>query len=494
MSDVPFPFSDRHPKFRVHGWSELLGPHETIDAADMVRHFIAMGETGSGKSVSAVMRLLEAILRYPEREHHDEYARSVEEPESAESLKPSVLVIDPKQELCELVAREAQGRNVIRIVYGETGPALHLFEGKELSRLEAPEAVDFILQQSDFYVQDMAKTDEPIWSLQAGLLLRDFVAVDMWLARTGIKRVTQLWDKTRENFEESGGSKSVSAAIAYDRENYFRPMAALVGLSGDRDSNETLAAYLDAAEEMKVPGEMLVRLISLTTLNNTTRSSVIWIANGILSELSLPEFAACVSVNPIEPPAKEKLMSVKTALDEGHIVVYVPTTRPSSVADIVARCLKAKFFEFSFERENKVRPFFYVVDEAQRFITAGAQDGEQSLLDRCRAFRTGVVLATQSMASLAYRLETARGGGRNALQIILNNCANALYFRTSDVLTQEHLRERIPEAPVQGRPHVVKVRPLTSLPRGSCYALQANGSWGIFQVHLASEPVRPSAT
>jgi hypothetical protein len=32
--------------------------------------------------------------------------------------------------------------------------------------------------------------------------------------------------------------------------------------------------------------------------------------------------------------------------------------------------INSKFFEFAFERENKVRPFFYVVDEAHRFITA----------------------------------------------------------------------------------------------------------------------------
>jgi hypothetical protein len=459
MSDIPFPFTDAHPKFRVRGWRELLGPGETIEATDMVRHFIAMGETGSGKSASAVMRLLEAVLRYPEPEHYAEYAGSVEVPEPAESLKASALVIDPKQELHDLMSREAQGRQVIRMAYGESGPVLYAFEGIELARLDASQAVDFILQQSDFYVRDLAGTDDPIWSLQAGLLIKDFVAVDLWLAKRGVERVRQLWEKTRADFEKLMGAKGAGAALAYDRDNYFRPIATLIALSGDHDSNEALAAYLDAATALGVPGEMLVRLISLTVLNSTTRSSVVWMANGILSELALPEFAACVSLNPIEPPAPEKLVSVKAALDEGHVVVYVPTARPSSVADIVARCLKAKFFEFSFGRENKVRPFFYVVDEAQRFITAGAQDGEQSLL------------------------EPARGGG-NALQIMLNNCANALYFRTSDVQTQEQLRARIPEAPVAGRPHVIKVRPLTSLSRGSCYALRSDGSWGIFKVHL----------
>jgi DNA helicase HerA-like ATPase len=89
---------------------------------------------------------------------------------------------------------------------------------------------------------------------------------------------------------------------------------------------------------------------------------------------------------------------------------------------MVGRCLKSKFFEFAFERENKVRPFFYVIDEAHRFLTSGAQDGEQSLLARCRAYRIGVVLATQSIASIAYRLEQTPTG-KNGLQMLLNKAA-----------------------------------------------------------------------
>jgi len=165
-------------------------------------------------------------------------------------------------------------------------------------------------------------------------------------------------------------------------------------------------------------------------------------------------------------------------------VVYIPTAIASPIADTVGRCLKSKFFEFAFSRQNKVRPFFYVVDEAHRFLSSGEQDGEQSLLDRCRAYRTGVVLSTQSIASMAYRLESAIGGGFNALQIMLNNCGNALYFRTSDIQTQDNLRQRIPDPPVRDRPHVIKVRPLATLPVGNCYALRSNGSWGLFQVHL----------
>ena len=76
-ANLPFPFTDKHPKFRVPGWRELLGAHESIGAADMARHFLITGETGSGKSVSAVMRLLEAILRYPEKEPYRAYAKEL---------------------------------------------------------------------------------------------------------------------------------------------------------------------------------------------------------------------------------------------------------------------------------------------------------------------------------------------------------------------------------------------------------------------------------
>jgi hypothetical protein len=447
----------------------------------MVRHFLITGETGSGKSVSAVMRLIESILRYPEPGEYADYRSKASIPATADRLRPSVLVIDPKHELADVVMRESHGRRVIRMVYGEPGQTLHFFEGVEPEEIDASVAVDRILHQCDAYMNDVSTSREPIWSMQAGLLIKDLVAVDMWLAQQGLGRVKALWGKTRAKLAE-GYLNNMGQTLAYSRENYFKPLATLMALSGDRDSNEALAHYLDAAESLKVPGELLMRLFSYLTLNNSTRSSVVWVVNGILAELSSTDFAACVSLNPLEPP--ERLLSVRECLNEGHVVVYSPTGKPSSVSDSVARCLKTKFFEFSFERENKIRPFFYVVDEAQRFITAGAQDGEHNLLDRCRAFRTGVVLATQSIASLACRLQGAAGGGRNALQMILNNCANALYFRTTDIETQNNLMQRIPAAPVPNRPHVVKVRPLSSLGVGNCYALRSDGSWGIFQVKL----------
>jgi hypothetical protein len=86
---------------------------------------------------------------------------------------------------------------------------------------------------------------------------------------------------------------------------------------------------------------------------------------------------------------------------------------------------------------------------------------------------------------MAYRLEHSQGG-RSSLHVILNNCGNALYFRTTDIRTQEDVEQRIPGPPVPNRPHVVKVRPLSSLSVGQCYALRCDGTWGLFKVQLAA--------
>ena len=486
---MPFPFGEHHPKFRIPGWKELLGPDELISAADMARHFLITGETGSGKSVSGVMPLLQAILRYPEDGLYEAYKKEAGDgAEPQKDLRPSVLVVDPKEELGDVVRREAKARRVIRVAYGERGPVLHLFEGRDLSKLDAFEALDLILQQSDFFTLDQARTREPVWNLQAASILRDFIAIEMWLHRREPGKVARLWDEVRKALSDYAHYASYLPSLKYDAGNYFRPHGTLLNICSGEEDRLPLNAYLDAAKSLGVPGELTARLASLNRLYHSTRSGVIWMVSGILTDIASEEFASCVSVNPLEPPPIRKRLSVTDALNRGDLVVYVPKCA-SPIADMVGRCLKSRFFAFAFERGNRVRPFFYVVDEAHRFLSAGVQDGEQSLLDRCRAYRTGVVLATQSIASMAYRLEQCPAGGKNALQMILNNCGNAMYFRTADIQTQENLEQRIPQAPVPGRPHVLKVRPLTSLGVGTCYAMRCNGSWGLFRVQKVAEKV-----
>jgi hypothetical protein len=242
----------------------------------MVRHFLTTGETGSGKSASVVMRLLEAILRYPEEDLYAEYEQALgSRAECASSLRPAVLVIDPKQELEEIVIAEARGRRVLRVTYGKRGSVVHLFEGRDLAKLEAAEALDFILQQSEFYVLDQASTREPSWNMQAASILRDFMSIDMWLAKRDIESVRTLWELTRVKLIEFEDFRAPAETVRYNPENYFKAMETVLSLSSSEDGRAALACFLDACNELKVPGDLTVRLIALMSMWHSTRSGVL---------------------------------------------------------------------------------------------------------------------------------------------------------------------------------------------------------------------------
>jgi hypothetical protein len=116
------PFTDDHPDCQVSGWRELLAPKERIPAVEMVRHTLVTGETGSGKNASAVIPLLEGVLRYPDEVGYEAYRKTAgNSAEPREQLRPTVLVVDPKQELWEVVKGHAGNRKVSMMRYKESG-------------------------------------------------------------------------------------------------------------------------------------------------------------------------------------------------------------------------------------------------------------------------------------------------------------------------------------------------------------------------------------
>jgi hypothetical protein len=154
--------------------------------------------------------------------------------------------------------------------------------------------------------------------------------------------------------------------------------------------------------------------------------------------------------------------------------------------------LKTKFFAYALSRRNMLRPFFYIADEAQRFVSGDPVSGEQSFLDRCRAFRCISILATQSIASLRFALAAADNGPENgalgaaSLNSVLQNIGNAFYFRTMDNETTQTLTHMFPNAPVTGKPHIISVRPPSSLAPGESYYLFADGRVG--RGHVLFQP------
>ena len=182
----------------------------------------------------------------------------------------------------------------------------------------------------------------------------------------------------------------------------------------------------------------------------------------------------------------------------GTLVLFQPAR--DGLDNLVAVALKALFFESVLDDPDRARggadlPLVgYVADEFHRFVTSDPLHGEQSFLDTCRSFGAFCLLACQSVASIEHAL--AHGGGtyeqdQSAIDILWNNTASKLVFRSTDPKTARRLAELCPHRP--GLAGVVEVRPVSTLGPGECYAVLADGRFERRQLEpFALEPAAPT--
>ncbi len=281
--------------------------------------------------------------------------------------------------------------------------------------------------------------------------------------------------------------------LAYTRSNYLLPHYVLINLwskfQNNDETNPVVEAFLHVCRSTSVPPGLLSPFQTYGDAARGTISSIVLVANTVLGELASEELASLVSLNPYEPPEPEYYLSISDVIESGDCVIYTPQDA-SDVHTLIGKMLKAKFFEFTFKRHNRIRPFFYICDEFQRFITSDEQSGEQSFLDRCRAYRAVCILATQSISSLEYTIKRSDSDSdvaHAALAVMLNNTGNKLYFRNSDLATQEMLSKIIAAPFLSDRPSLTTVRPVSTLLPGECYYLTSDGQQGRGQIDLQKD-------
>ena len=186
---------------------------------------------------------------------------------------------------------------------------------------------------------------------------------------------------------------------------------------------------------------------------------------------------------------------------KGERTIYVFQPSLSSAEDaLVAKALKALFFEAVLNSEPRREPnhgmplVAYIADECHRFVTSDLVHGEQSFLDTCRSFRAFCVLACQSVASLRHALAEANGisdSTEPAIDIILANSGNKLFFRSTDRDVSECIERLCPKS--SGRSSVASVRPPSTLKPGECYAVLADGRFERRQLEQYRPSPRPAA-
>ena len=515
--------AEADPVLLVPEWRALYPPDGEVPLKALVRHALILGETGSGKSASAVMPPLAALARAPR------------------SICAGGLVIDPKHELESLLAAHAPDR-LRRVVASETvldvmaGARWSLAADLEAGRWRA--AAVRVMRRVLSLVPDVpaavlearSTRDDAYWDIEGTDLLISVLAVLLMLlsprspdpeALAGDDEAVLQW--LRPFHAQAGGEgaergPNLIALAAWalrgplmrrcasrapapvlhcgdDSDPEFASFAAF-RFSGDSGSGDWLFARVARAllshgqslshEAREVLEQVLVYWKGLAEVERTF-AGVLGAAVASTSALGAPAVAHTLYFGP-EPgcrAAQRAQRCVDFALavspqSPGHFYVFQPAR--DGLDNLIAVALKAMFFEAVLADPHRLRgdpslPIVaYAADEFQRYITSDRIHGEQGFFDTARSFRGACIVACQSVASLEHALAHGGGGARRdeaALSMLWTNTSTKLVFRTTDPNTAKRLEALCPQR--RGYTHVVRARPPATLAPGECYAALPDG-------------------
>jgi len=429
---APISYTGNEPSFDFRG-SSLLETHDLKPST--LCNALALGATGSGKTVSCVLPLLQALLRY-----------------EIDGRKTSILVIDPKAELLDHVKSplKAAGQIDRLIVLGKCKP-IDLFNDND--GLDMPSRFEKI---KALCIPIPADGDGARWQQFADDLLKSLLRDDqLFVDYTNLPLLENV------------------AAFIFDKKSLLTqgPWVALnyilkFGMNGTAQLRLIADIYdmlMLFAGLYKLGDRPINRYIS-----SRDNDQFFYNARGALTIVGLvgsKEVNALMNMS-VRMGSKPGLTTdIAEAVENGKVIVFQP--RANATFDMVGRALKSLFYRSVMERRDMTRPTAYVCDEAQRFISSDTDSGDQTFLDRCRAFRCNVVLATQSIAALQTVISPS---GRNSAIIdgILVNCTTKIIFRTPDISTVEMLKAFIPPNPISGM-HILTARPPASLKTGEYF-------------------------
>ena len=462
MIRIPHPFRSSDPPLQLAqpGSRAFFGLPNAIHPTQL-GNMLATGGTGAGKTASALVPVLDALLRY--RLHNGKAA--------------SMLIVDPKNELSARVhatLRELGELDRLVVVDGNAPPIEFFPADSPLTPSER------LAKLEGFLPASRDASDNAYWRGLGMALLRDLVQLDDAFARLSTRKGLQM-----SIFHEIALELGIAAGPA----SFWTDVRSVMGharLSG----RHLIAVNRLIAKQCRSVGLELgttARALAAYTADRDLIEQFNFVLMSACDTLGAlmadPETKALVDFD-VRPTGEQQRTNILQLVEEGKVILFSPELRAGH--RLAAQALKTKFFEAVFGREDQERPIGIVVDEAQRFVTNDSESGEQSFLDRCRAFRCMALLATQSLASLRYELGNL-ASGQAALEIILANTPSKFFFRSTDDQTVNWLRSQLPP-PGNGGAHIVDVRRPAQLRPGEAYYLLADGRWGRGQADLQGLP------
>ena len=442
----PVPWRDTDPQLAVATHGGFYG-FSSIPMATLSNTLI-LGGTGSGKTVSGLSPLLSAMLSY----------------RLSDGTVPAMLVIDPKKELQDKVRKVLAAKNQSDrlVVIGECDPIAMYTTECALSPSDRFE------QLREFTPISKLGQDQSYWeNLGRGMVL-DWVTLELEYAhQTGGLRLIKIL------LQELGIKHS-------DAIEFWPQLLALLSFTcaGNTNLKRTNNALIKRCKSIAMDSPSMNVLEPYVGVAELSQQwcYVVMSSQSIVGTLASADIARFVDLD-ILADSNRRTTEIAELIGHGKVILFCP--EPSVAHDVAAKAIKRKVYDAVFDRKNMEQPIFIVVDEAQTFLT----ETETNLIDRCRAYRSIVVVATQSIASLKHALGS-NVAAQLATEIFAANLPSKFVFRSTDAETVAWLRTQVPPPP-DGGVHIVEARRPAGLKPGESYFILADGTWGRGRAELA---------
>ena len=494
------------PGLTVPEWGSLFPPGGEVPREVLTRHLLVLGETGSGKTASAILPVVAAMARAPT------------------GRLAGALVIDPKLELGAALERLAPERlHHVRadraVVNLMSGPRWSLEEDLRAGRWQTA-ALKILCRVASFVRSSPARvlmdhvpgTDNDEFFAREGTSLATCVLAFILMITSrdvepraacpkddvdAFVLLDELLRRAQGTSHERGPNALALAAWVLDG-----PLLAPIGdgaisfsVGGTTSSPRSWpfariaeAWFKHRGEEPGEARDVLRRIVEYWEPMARVRGQYAGVRAS--ASITCQDFAAPAIARTLYFGCEPGFLGEsRNGLDfaqlvcaraPGTLVLFQPAR--DGLNTLVAVSLKALFFEAVLDDADRARSgndlpvVGNVADEFHRFITSDPLHGEQSFLDTCRSAGAFCVLASQSVASLEHAL--ARGGGSQrqdeaSVEILWNNTASKLVFRSTDPKTGNRVDDLCPHRP--GLAGVVRVRPVSALQIGEFYAALADG-------------------
>lgn len=388
-----------------------------IAPIDLLEHVLATGGTGSGKTRSFLLPLVESVLT--------RFGNEADQ-------KAGMVLIDAKGDMGELAARcvERSGRKEDFYLLGPGGNCwfsiFSQFEG------DATGVSNFLYETLQDRCNSGGGCNEAFWEENARRLLR--AAVTCAKAAHGF---------------EFGGLEGISNGLN---------MVIKAGktYAGDDDDDDNSGSQSGESVIKNVLDEGFVRgnisgaerRMLISYIENDVRggNARTWSTIANYSRNFLAQFSQPALQELFKPSPQKRRLIPEDVIDQGLLlvvslspVVYGEAATPFRIAIKKAFCQRILQRNQLIANEageraiNQIRPILYVMDEFHTILSAGGRSSDAYFLDRAREFRCMCLLASQGISAINSVLSSVA-----MLNHLLNNCRTKFFFANDCPQTSEY--------------------------------------------------------